>query len=77
MTWLRKGTTMASHKRITDKEVLDYMIRAGKPVIMLPTVDNVSQAFGISKSTTQHHINNLVRDGYLRRGKGPRPIELP
>lgn len=71
------ATSTGHHKGITDKEVLDYMIRAGKPVMVLPTVENISMAMGLSKSTVQHHINNLVRDGYLRRGEGMRPIELP
>lgn len=70
---LKHGTT----KGIRSSEILGYMIRNARPVLELPTVENIAMAFGISKSTTQHHINNLVRDGYLRRGDGHRPIELP
>lgn len=41
-----------------------------------PSQRELSALVGLSVSTVNHHLDGLDRDGYIRRGIGPRQIRV-
>lgn len=56
--------------------VMNLILRAGKDPVQIPTINELSEKFGVSRPTVSKVMKELTSEGYIigRRGIGSSPI---
>ena len=58
-------------------EIYEFIISFLELESWAPSLDEIADAVGLSKSTVKQHMDNLERDGVIERGPGNRQIRIP